>query len=315
VPENDSRVRHAERTRGSDVFEVACPQELRPDYADQCHPGEKQQDAEQQPEAGHKDAGDDQQQIEFRDGGPDLDEALEQEVHPAAEIALHSTRGNADRGRDCGEDQAEQHRNPEAVDKPGHYVAALVVRSQPVEIAEMAIGILGAQREARAALLGRHQPGGRRQRRTGQSVVDCSVGEADRRPEHPAVGVDLVGDERIAIGGNRKEAAELGFGVVDNSGKQQLTLVGGEQRPIIGDAFGEQSDDEQHEEDPQRAIAAAIALEGGQPPLVDGRKQCAGATRVGRLAGEKARMSTCCEGEGEAHTARLSKSIRGSIHM
>ena len=66
-----------ERARGADVFEVAGAQELGAHHADQRHPGEQQQDAEQHEEARRDDRRDDDQEIERRDRGPDLDEALE----------------------------------------------------------------------------------------------------------------------------------------------------------------------------------------------------------------------------------------------
>ena len=50
----------------------------------------KQHQPEQDEEAGRQDGGDDQQQIEHRDRRPDFDEALEEKVGPAAEIALHA---------------------------------------------------------------------------------------------------------------------------------------------------------------------------------------------------------------------------------
>ncbi|HZF74956.1 MAG TPA: hypothetical protein VE033_03845, partial [Acetobacteraceae bacterium] len=41
-------------------------------------------------------AGQDDEQVELRHAGPDLDEALEAEVHPAAVIALHRAGGDAE---------------------------------------------------------------------------------------------------------------------------------------------------------------------------------------------------------------------------
>src|SRR3546814_6430282 len=51
------------------------------------------------PEVGHHHAGQDDQQVEGRHARPDLHEALEQQVGPAAEIALHGAGGNPDDGR------------------------------------------------------------------------------------------------------------------------------------------------------------------------------------------------------------------------
>ena len=77
--------------------------------------------------------------------------------------------------------------------------------------------------------------GGLRRRRHRQLVVDGIVGVADRRPDHPAIGVDLVLDERIAKIGAGEEAAEFRFRIIDEGRKQQLALVGREDRPVIGD--------------------------------------------------------------------------------
>ena len=48
---------------------------------------------------------------------------LEQQIGQTAEIALHRSGGDADDGTDDGEDQAEQNRQPQAVDQPGRGVA------------------------------------------------------------------------------------------------------------------------------------------------------------------------------------------------
>ena len=88
--------------------------------------------AEQHEEARHQHRRNDQQQIERRHRGPDFDEALEQQIGPAAEIALHRAGDDADDRRDDGQRQPEQHRDAEAVDQPRHHVAALVVGAEPV---------------------------------------------------------------------------------------------------------------------------------------------------------------------------------------
>jgi hypothetical protein len=82
--------------RRVDVFEVAGAQELGAHHADERDPGEQQHDAEQDEEAGRQHGRHDQQQVEHRDRRPDLDEALEEQVGPAAEIALHGAGRDAD---------------------------------------------------------------------------------------------------------------------------------------------------------------------------------------------------------------------------
>ena len=50
------------------------------------------------------------------------------------------------------QDQAEQHRDAEAVDDAREHVARLVVGAEPVPVAERAVGIVDALRIAAAAL-------------------------------------------------------------------------------------------------------------------------------------------------------------------
>ena len=54
VAEHDGAVGDAERARRVDVFEIAAAQEFGAHHADQRHPGEQQQDAEQHEEAGRE---------------------------------------------------------------------------------------------------------------------------------------------------------------------------------------------------------------------------------------------------------------------
>src|SRR5690606_9942892 len=96
MAEDDGAVGYAERAGGAYVLEIARPQEFGPDHADEGHPGKKQHDAEQDEEAGRQNGRDDENEIEHRDRRPDLDEALEQKVRPAAEIALHGAGRHAD---------------------------------------------------------------------------------------------------------------------------------------------------------------------------------------------------------------------------
>ncbi|MHC2611925.1 hypothetical protein ACVMGF_002998 [Bradyrhizobium diazoefficiens] len=72
--------------------------ELGPHETDQRDPGEQQENAEQHEEAGHEDRGQDQEKIERRNCRPYLDEALEDEIDPAAEITLYRSRRDADDG-------------------------------------------------------------------------------------------------------------------------------------------------------------------------------------------------------------------------
>jgi hypothetical protein len=69
--------------------------ELRAHHPHQAHPAEEQQQAEQPPEAGRHHAGQDDQQVQRGQAGPDLDEPLEEQVQPAAEVALDRPRRDA----------------------------------------------------------------------------------------------------------------------------------------------------------------------------------------------------------------------------
>ena len=130
VPHHDARVQHAERAGGADIVEIAPAQEFRPHVAHQRGPAEQQHDGEQDPEAGLHQARQDDQEIERRQARPDLEEALEGKVDPAAEIALHRAGGDADDRAQDGEAEAEQHGDAKAVDHPRQHVARLVVGAE-----------------------------------------------------------------------------------------------------------------------------------------------------------------------------------------
>ena len=63
---HDRRVPHPERPRRADVVEVPPAQELRPHYARELHPGERQQEPEQDPETRHNHAAQDDEHVELR---------------------------------------------------------------------------------------------------------------------------------------------------------------------------------------------------------------------------------------------------------
>jgi hypothetical protein len=180
--------------------------------------------------------------------GPDLDETLEQQVGPAAEIALHGARGNTDDRAEEGEHEPEEDRDAEAVDEPGHHIACLVVGPQPV---------------LRAGRRG----GGDRQVPGNRAVV-----VAHRRPEHPALGVDEVPDEGIAVIGLGLElAAELGLGIGPESRRIDLAVEVDQHRRVVGDDLGDQTEPEQRQEDPERPEAPPVGAEIVQPPPIERR--------------------------------------------
>ena len=183
----------------------------------------------------------------MRQRRPDLDHPLHDEVEPAAEIALHGAGEDADHRRDAGEHQAEQHRDAKAVDEAGDDVVPVLIGAEPQRL-ELAAGpgdgrrVLDVLLLERGAALGIGQHPGRRRRQRRRRVEDRGrIGEADRRPDHPAMRLDLVGDERIAIVRARLEPAELVLRIIDEDGEQELALVGGDQRPVVGDELGERA--------------------------------------------------------------------------
>ena len=111
----------------------------------------------------------------MRQRRPDLDEALEEEIRPAAEIALHRARRYADDGGDRGEREAEEDRNAKAIDQPRHDIAALIVGAEPIPFdigaAAVRLARLDHARRRRLALLFRQHPGRRRGRRRRQSAL------------------------------------------------------------------------------------------------------------------------------------------------
>ena len=240
VAEDDDRIRHAERARRLDVFEIAAAQELGAHQADQPHPGEQQQDAEQHEEARHQHRRDDEQEIQLRHRRPDFDEALEQKINPAAEIALHGAGGDADdRGYDR-QNQPEQHRDAEAVDEAGQHIAALIVGAEPI-VFEVAAAIEALALHHRFAFRRGEQPGRFRRRRGRQVEIVGGVRVADRRPDHAAA---LVGDQLlhkgIAIVRRRFEvAAKRGFRIGEEHREVGLAVEAHVERLVVGDEFRE----------------------------------------------------------------------------
>jgi len=167
----------------------------------------------------------------------------------------------ADHGGGYGQRQAEENRDAEAVDDAGGDVPRLIVRAEPVEIAEDAGRVLRSERIARTTLLLFHQPEGCRGSRMRDVGVDRLVGIADRRPDHPAIRLDLVGNEGGPVVGGGEEATELLFRIVHQHRKQYLALVGRYNRPVIRDEFRKQAEREDDHEDPEGPVAAPVRLE------------------------------------------------------
>ena len=198
-------------------------------------------------------------------------------------------------------------------------------------------GVLDVLLLERGAALGVGQHPCRRRRQRGRRVEDGGrVGEADRRPDHPSMRLDLVGDKGIAKIRARLEPSKFGLRIVAKDGEQELALVRGDQRPVVGDEFSEQGSNEQHEKDPERPCAALVAAKIVEPPLVHRREPrtalqaraffrllpcvCLFVARDGairRYVGLRLGISALGEAVriDQAHTSRVSKSMRGSIQV
>ena len=188
-----------------------------------------------------------------------------------------------------GQDQAEQHRDAEAVNEPRQHVAALVVGAEPI-VFQIAAALEALALDHRLALRFGQHPGRRRGRRRRQVEIVRRVGIADRRPDHEAA---FVGDQllqiRVAIiRGGFKVAAERRFRISEDHRKIRLAGEADKERLVVGDEFREQRDEKQNQEKPQRPITAPVGLEILPAPFVE-RRQCepAGrrrdAERAGRL--------------------------------
>jgi hypothetical protein len=263
---------------------------------------------EQYEEAGRQDRRYDEDEVEDRDRRPYLDEALEDKVGPAAEIALHRAGRDTDHGRRRGQDQPEQYRDAEAVDDAGGDVARLVVCAEPVPVAERAVGIVDPVEIAVAALfLGIH-PGRRGGRGRRDLVVDRAVGIADRRPDHPAVLLDLLLDEGIAVVRHGEEAPELLLRIIDHDGEKDLSLIGGDERPVVGDEFRKHRQHEEDQKYPQRPVAAPVGLEVLPAALVE-RRQPGPRRPLAHL------LDLRLAEDVRHQTSLRSKSMRGSIQV
>ena len=198
-------------------------------------------------------------------------------------------------------------------------------------------GVLDVLLLERGAALGVGQHPGRWSWQRGRRVEDGGrVGEADRRPDHPSMRLDLIGDKGIAKIRTRLEPSKFGLRIVEEDGEQELAFVRGDHRPIVGDEFSEQGSNEQHEKDPERPCAALVAAKIVEPPLVHRREprttfqaraffRLLPCVRLFVEAGDpvrcffRLRQRVGIRSEAvridQAHTSRVSKSMRGSIQV
>ena len=207
----------------------------------------------------------------MRERRPYLNEALEDEIGPAAEIALHRARRDPDDRGDPRKRQPEQDRKAKPIQQPGEDIAALIVGAEPVpfEIAAGAIRLFVHAQHGGAALRFAQHPSWRRGGGDRQLAVDRPVGIADRRPEHETVLVDFLGDHLVTIVGLRKKAAKFLFRIIVQDRKQKLALIDDQQRFVVGDELREKRQDKDEEKNPERPIAAFVGFEIRQTALVD----------------------------------------------
>ena len=125
-------VGYAETAGSAHIVEVARAQELRAHDGNQRHPTEHDEDDQEREHVRLEHTGEDDQHQQYRKPRPDLHEALADQVNEAAEVALRGADADADDGREGGQDDAEGHRQAEAVDKPREHVLRAVVRPEPV---------------------------------------------------------------------------------------------------------------------------------------------------------------------------------------
>ncbi len=212
-------------------------------------------------------------------------------------IALHGAGGDADDGSDERQNEAEEDGDAKAVERPRGDVARLVVGAE----------IVGAEpRRAEFAVepLLPEPPGRRRWRRLRQRVVDGPVREGDGGPDHPALLIDHLRDERVTILGLGGEvAAEHCLGISDEDGKIEGVVIVHDQWAIVGNDLGEEADDEEHEKDVERPIAAGIAAKAPKASLGDRAESEVDPEQARQRRGGRRPHQTC----------RLSKSIRGSM--
>ena len=126
--------------------------------------------------------------------------------------------------------------------------------------------------------------------------------------------VDLVGDDRVAIISAGEKAAEFLLRIIMQDRQQHLALVDDEDRPVVGDDFGDEREAEQDDEDPERPISTLVRSEIGEPAPVD-RTEPQPAPRLGRRQRRFAPLAASSAGAFNAQTSRVSKSMRGSIHV
>ena len=291
---HDGQVRLAQRLRSAHVVEVPRPQELRADHRHQGHPVEEQQQHEQHDGVRLDQARQDDDEEKRGQPGPDLDQALTEEIDETAEIPLRGADGDADDGTEQRQRQAEQHGQPEAVDDACRDVPAHVVRAEPVA------------------------PRGRLRHRAFRVEIDGVVAEGDDRPHHPAVaGRYEFLHRRLAVLRLRfEDAAELGLRVGDEDREVERAFVTQEQGCVVRDQLREHAGNHHRADHPEAAVAALVGLEVAPAAAQEWRaRRRRGSLRYHEAVGgrQPARLRML---PGDGHQpSRASKSMRGSTNV
>ena len=273
MAEHDRHVADTQRTGRADVLQVARAQEFGAHHAHQRCPTEKHKEEDQQPETSPQNREHDDDHIERRGGGPDLNDPLEDEVKPATKEALHCPCNHPDDGGKAGHDQGEQDRQAEAVDHPRHHIALGAIGAQPVLLIWRQRGRAGA-------------------------VHSCVVGVGNDRPDGPTLldrlalnhailrvfdvpfgiikaEVEATGNNqtlhlRVAVDGFGLEiAAELGFSVEVEDRHVVFAAVVHQDRFVVRHKLSQQRDAKEHRKDPKAPIGAPVAFEVPPAALVE----------------------------------------------
>ncbi|MNU92343.1 hypothetical protein D3C71_822550 [compost metagenome] len=250
VPHDDFAIGQAQCAGGFHVFQIASAQELGTHHVHQRQPGKQRHDPQQPPEIRLDEARENDQQVQHRQPGPDLQQPLTEQVDPATVIALQRTRGNADQRTDEGQHQGKQNRHPRAENHSGQHIPRLIVGAQPVHI----------RRRARGGFI--------------EVVVRRVIAEWNRREQQPAAVLlyQILHVVAAVIGLERQLSAELLLGVAFERREVQRTLIADHQRLVVGDQLAAEGQQEQADKQPQRPPATAVFLEAFKTTTAQRRK-------------------------------------------
>ncbi len=236
---HDLPVAHAQRAGGLYIVELAVAQKFGAHVVGQTHPAKQAQQHQQQRHAGRKDGTEDDEQIQLGHGAPDLDEALERQVGLAPKVTLNRPGQHAQQGARDRQRQRKQHTDAEAVNQLRQQVAPPVVGAQPVV----------ARRGGRIGLFGK-------------VVQRFGAVRVGRKHGPVATGRQAIADERVeVVSGGEEVATKGGFGVVTHHGVIGAALITHQQRLVVGQDLGHQTQQHQRAKQHQAPVTQPVALE------------------------------------------------------